>query len=50
MGNASVSVGREQTSLVIALKEIHLWELGHGHLYDVELSYGEDYVKSYFGL
>ena len=34
----------------IKLDEIHLWEVGNGRLYDLELSFGEDKVKSYFGL
>ncbi|MBE6964490.1 MAG: beta-galactosidase [Ruminococcaceae bacterium] len=34
----------------IPLSEKHLWEVGKGRLYDVELSFGEDKVKSYFGL
>ena len=28
----------------------HLWELGAGRLYDLELSFGEDLVNGYFGL
>ncbi|MCM1284623.1 MAG: hypothetical protein NC213_03130 [Acetobacter sp.] len=34
----------------IALGEKHLWEAGHGRLYDLELTFGNDKVKSYFGL
>ncbi|MBQ3048476.1 MAG: beta-galactosidase [Oscillospiraceae bacterium] len=34
----------------IALTETHLWDLGCGNLYDLELTFGEDTVKSYFGL
>ena len=34
----------------IPLSEKHLWEPGKGRLYDVELTFGEDKVKSYFGL
>ena len=34
----------------IKLDEIHLWEVGCGRLYDLELSFGEDRIKSYFGL
>ncbi len=34
----------------IALSEKHLWELGAGRLYDLVLTFGEDKVKSYFGL
>ena len=36
--------------LEIALSETHLWELGNGRLYDVELTFGRDAVKTYFGL
>lgn len=32
------------------LSECHLWEIGQGRLYDLELTYGEDHVRSYFGL
>lgn len=34
----------------INLSEVHLWEPGHGRLYDLEISFKEDKVKSYFGL
>lgn len=34
----------------IKLDEIHLWEVGNGRLYDLDLTFGEDKVKSYFGL
>ncbi len=34
----------------IPLTEKHLWEPGKGRLYDVRLTFGEDEVKSYFGL
>ncbi|MBE6772309.1 MAG: beta-galactosidase [Ruminococcaceae bacterium] len=34
----------------INLDEIHLWEVGCGRLYDLELTFGEDKIKSYFGL
>ena len=34
----------------IPLAEAHLWEPGAGRLYDVELSFGQDRVYSYFGL
>ncbi len=36
--------------LHIDLAEIHLWEVGHGRLYDVEITFGEDRIQSYFGL
>ena len=35
---------------VFTLPEIHLWEPGCGRLYDVIFTYGEDTVRSYFGL
>lgn len=34
----------------IPLSERHLWEVGNGCLYDVEISIGTDKVYSYFGL
>ncbi len=34
----------------IPLAEKHLWEVGNGRLYDVDFTFGEDKVKSYFGL
>ncbi len=37
-------------TLEIALSETHLWEIGEGRLYDVVLRFGEDEVKTYFGL
>ncbi len=37
-------------TISLPLSEKHLWEVGCGRLYDLELSYGEDKVKSYFGL
>lgn len=34
----------------IKLSELHLWEIGCGRLYDLTLKFGEDTVKSYFGM
>ncbi len=36
--------------LEIKLSEKHVWELGNGRLYDLILRFGDDEVKSYFGL
>ncbi len=36
--------------VTLQLSETHLWEVGNGRLYDLELTFGEDKVKSYFGL
>ena len=35
---------------VIQLTEKHLWSIGCGEIYDVFIKFGEDEVKSYFGL
>ena len=32
------------------LSQIHLWDVGQGNLYDLKLTFGQDTVKSYFGL
>ncbi len=50
MGSASVSGNGGSVCLSLPLKEIHLWEVGKGGLYDLKLSYGEDEVDSYFGI
>lgn len=49
-GEASVASKGGQQTLTISLCERHLWEPGAGRLYHVVLQYGEDTVKSYFGL
>ena len=36
--------------LEVKLSEKHVWELGHGRMYDLILRFGQDEVKSYFGL
>lgn len=50
MGSAQAESAGEDVVLSIELKEKHLWEVGKGRLYDLVLTYGEDQVKSYFGL
>ncbi len=37
-------------SATLALDELHLWEVGNGRLYDLVLTFGEDTVRSYFGM
>lgn len=44
------NLGGGQNSFTLSLAEKQLWEVGCGRLYDVELTYGADTVKSYFGL
>ncbi|PKM63034.1 MAG: beta-galactosidase [Firmicutes bacterium HGW-Firmicutes-21] len=55
VGESSVKVGSFSAFLNIALQETHLWEVGKGNLYDLEITVeknGEttDRVSSYFGL
>lgn len=55
VGEASVCMNEMQPSVCIKLNETHLWELGHGRLYDLKLELYEngrlcDTVESYFGL
>ena len=49
-GSASAISDGRQIVLTLSLTEKHLWEVGKGGLYDLTLTYGEDTVKSYFGL
>ncbi len=49
MGKAAAHT-EGRTALTVSLSEKHLWEAGAGRLYDVVLRFGEDLVKSYFGL
>ena len=50
VGEASADVTGEHATVTLKLSEIHLWELGHGRLYDLVITYGDDTVYSYFGL
>ena len=50
MGETSITCQSGTVTFNISLKEKHLWELGAGRLYDLKFTYGEDEVKSYFGL
>ena len=50
MGEACVKGNNSVFTMQIKLDELHLWELGCGRLYDLALSFGEDRVKSYFGM
>ncbi|MDO4293993.1 MAG: glycoside hydrolase family 2 TIM barrel-domain containing protein [Eubacteriales bacterium] len=49
-GQASVRTSGRNAVLTVRLSELHLWEAGDGQLYDLELSFGEDRVRSYFGM
>lgn len=50
VGTASRDAASVTADMEIKLSEAHLWELGKGNLYRVELAFGMDTVKSYFGL
>ena len=50
MGIARVKASNSVFSMQIKLSELHLWEPGKGGLYDLELTFGEDNIKSYFGM
>ena len=50
MGSAEKTVDADTCDMEITLDETHLWEVNKGGLYDLVLTFGEDTVKSYFGL
>ena len=50
VGKAEFSNIAGNTTMQIKLDETHLWKVGDGQLYDLEISFGEDKVYSYFGL
>ena len=50
MGAVSMENACGEVKLALKVDEIHLWEPGFGRLYDLELTFGEDMVHSYFGL
>ena len=49
-GRGQAAVQGQAAVLTVPLTETHLWEAGKGRLYDLELTFGEDRIKSYFGL
>ena len=50
VGSATKKQKSVTAQLELPLSEIHPWELGKGRLYDLVLKFGQDEVKSYFGL
>ena len=50
VAEASAVAAHNRCDVILSLSELHLWELGKGGLYDLELTLGEDSVKSYFGM
>lgn len=49
-GSAKLFVKNGTFSAQIILSELHLWEIGKGRLYDLEIRFENDIVKSYFGM
>lgn len=49
-GQSEVKNASGKQSVTISLNESQLWEIGNGRLYDLEITFGDDNVKSYFGL
>ena len=50
VGALSVKTTGQTATFALPLSEKHLWEVGKGGLYSLELSFGDDVVTSYFGL
>ena len=50
VGSASTDTFGQTVTLTLNLSEKHLWEVGKGGLYSLNLSFGGDEVSSYFGL
>ena len=50
VGNASTDTLGQTATLTLNLSEKHLWEVGKGGLYSLNLSFGGDEISSYFGL
>lgn len=50
VGMATASVSGDANRLTLPLSELHLWECGHGRLYDIAIEYGDDRVESYAGM
>lgn len=47
---ASITSNNGHFATELILKDKHLWDIGEGNLYDVRLTFGNDEIKSYFGL
>ena len=50
VGEVSAIATNNRADVILPLSELHLWELGKGGLYELELTLGDDTVKSYFGM
>ena len=50
VGTASTEALGQTATVTLNLSEKHLWEVGKGGLYSLNLSFGGDEISSYFGL
>ena len=50
VGESTVNTVANNFMMQVKLSKLHLWEIGKGRLYDLELSFNDDSVKSYFGM
>lgn len=50
VGSVSMKSTGQTSTFTVPLSEKHLWEVGKGGLYALNLSFGGDEVSSYFGL
>ena len=50
VGKSTFIDASDNAVMQLKLDETHLWEAGNGQLYDLEITFGEDKVYSYFGL
>ncbi len=50
VGKSTFIDASDNAVMQLKLDETHLWEVGNGQLYDLEITFGEDKVYSYFGL
>ena len=49
-GSVSAKSEGGTVTMTLPLSRLEKWEPGHGRLYDLTLTYGEDKVESYFGM
>lgn len=50
VGSAQATVSFGVASATLELSKLHLWDAGKPHLYDLEITLGEDRVSGYFGM
>ncbi|MGN0457845.1 MAG: glycoside hydrolase family 2 protein [Eubacterium sp.] len=50
VGSSTVTDASGYVIVQIPISDIRAWELGNATLYDLEIKFGDDTVKSYFGL